>query len=107
MSVYLINHTLVGGSSAPLYSMGWHRQNNVTQCAKSLVPDACYCSQQPEYDRATKQEGVSYTTLLTCIKNVCIKKCISPAAFNRTLTEDFSHSYDFPHSEGTRSEGKT
>lgn len=47
------------------------------------------------YNGATKEEEVSYTTLLTCIKNVCIQKCICPAAFKRTLTEDFMHSYDF------------
>lgn len=48
-----------------------------------------------EYNGATKKEAGSYTILLTCIKNVCIKKCISPAAFNRTLIEDFPHGYDF------------
>lgn len=93
MSVYLINHSPLGGSSAPLYSMGWHKQNNAAQSAKekkkTLLPEAC--SQRLQYNRATKEDSVSYTALLMCIKSVSIKKCICPAAFNGTLTGDISY----------------
>lgn len=78
----------------------WQRQNNVTQPAKSFIPEARYRSEQPENNKATKRDNASYTTLLKDITNGCIKTCRSPAAFNCAFIEVFSTQLLFLHMEG-------
>lgn len=73
---------------------------------KNTVSDTCYSSQQPSKIEAQRGGGGCYTTLRTCIKNVCIQECICPGTFKRTLIEDFTRSYNFFPRIGIQSRGE-
>lgn len=90
--MYLINHFLPGGRSAPLYCTRRHRHNLQKNPLFSFFsPEAGYCSQRLLHNKATKKDNARYTALLICIKSVCIKKCMCPAAVKGALTVNIAH----------------
>lgn len=91
MTVYLINHPLLGDNTAVLYSIGWLEQNDVTQSAQSSPLKHAIALREWSTIEPQRRGHVLYNPV-NRHKKVCFKKCISPAAFNRSLSEDFSHS---------------